>query len=41
MSTLGIFRPIMERFWDKIEFDPNAGCWLWSSASRAEPSRSG
>jgi hypothetical protein len=24
--------PMIDRVWDKIEYDPNGGCWLWSGA---------
>ncbi len=25
------FRPMIERFWDRIMPEPNSGCWLWSA----------
>jgi hypothetical protein len=26
-------RPILERFEEKIAYEPNTGCWLWTSAT--------
>ncbi len=25
--------PLVERFWNRVERDPNSGCWLWSAAA--------
>lgn len=26
-------RPLEERFWERVEFDTNGGCWLWSGST--------
>ena len=28
-------RPIIERLMEKVEFDTNAGCWLWTGSMRS------
>jgi hypothetical protein len=25
-------RPVQERFWEKVEEDPETGCWLWTAS---------
>lgn len=28
-----IFKPLMQRFWEKVSPEPNTGCWLWIGAT--------
>lgn len=27
-------KPVIDRFWGKVQADPNSGCWLWDGATR-------
>lgn len=33
MRVVSIKRPLAERLMDKVEIDPNSGCWLWSGST--------
>ncbi len=28
----GLHRPLEERFWSFVHFEPNSGCWLWAGS---------
>lgn len=30
------YRPIAERFWEKVSPEPNTGCWLWTATGRQD-----
>lgn len=32
MPPRGYVKPFEEKFWPKVEVDPNSGCWLWTGA---------